>query len=132
MTARNSTRSFLQATLLVAALGGVVVGLLSGVSETARQWQTGGFDAGELAYFAAAVGALLVIAASLLGRAKGKGVPFASMIIGFMIVGIALGGSARDFTGRYAEFFMWASGCSFGAAMGLFLARWAIHRAPEH
>lgn len=131
MTARDSTRSFLQAALLVAALGGVVVGLLSGVSETVRQWQGGGFNARELAYFAAAAGALLIILTSLVSRAKRKGVPFTSLIAGFTIIGIALSGLTRDFAGHVAEFLLWASGFSFGAAIGLFLAHGMMRRAQR-
>ena len=131
MTDQNSTRSFLQAALLVAALGGVVVGLLSGMNETVRQWQASGFNADELAYFAAAAGALLIILTSLAARAKRKGVPLASMIAGFAIIGVALSGLTRDFAGHAAEFLMWASVFSFGAAIGLFLARWMMRRAQR-
>jgi hypothetical protein len=131
MATRGSTRSFLRAAILVAALGGVIVGLLSGVSETVRQWQAGWFSAGQLAYAAAAAGALLVIAACLLGRARGTGLPFVSLIVGFAIVALACGGIARDLNGRYGEFFLWVSGCSLGAAAGLFLAHRMMRRA-EH
>ena len=131
MTARNSTSTFLQAVLLVTALGGLIVGLLSGANESVREWQAGGFNARELAYFAAAGGALLIVVANLVARTGRKGVPFASMIAGFAIIGIALGWLARDFTGHVAELIMWASGCSFGAAIGLFLARWMMRRAQR-
>jgi hypothetical protein len=84
-----------------------------------------------LAYFAAAAGALLIILTSLAARAKRKGVPLASMIAGFAIIGVALSGLTRDFAGHAAEFLMWASGFSFGAAIGLFLARWMMRRAQR-
>jgi hypothetical protein len=115
----------------VAALGGVAVGLLIGLDATARQWQAGGFSAGQLAYAAAAAGALLVIAASLIARARGTGLPVASLIVGFAIVALACGGIARDLSGRYAEFFLWVSGCSLGAAAGLFLAHRMMRRAER-
>ncbi|MGA7674832.1 MAG: hypothetical protein WCA78_07250 [Rhizomicrobium sp.] len=115
----------------MAALGGVVVGLLSGVNETARQWRAGGFDVRELIFFAAAVGALLIVVANVMARNTRKGIPFVSMIAGFAIVGIAFHGLIGDFTGKIAEFFVWASGCSFGAAIGLLLARWMMRRAQR-
>jgi O-antigen/teichoic acid export membrane protein len=132
MTARNSTRSFLQATLLVAALGGVVVGLLVGMNETVGKWHAGAFDPHDLPYFAAVAGALLIVVAGSVARTTRNGIPFMSLVAGFVILGVAFNGLTGDFAGRAADVFLWASGCSFGAAMGLLLARWMMRRAPEH
>ncbi len=113
----------------MAALGGAVVGLLAGMNETVRQWRVGGFDAHDLLYFAAAAGTLLIVVVTFLGRKSRKGFPFITTIAGFVILGIAFNGLMRDFTGQIAELLTWASGCSFGAAMALFLVYWMTRRA---
>jgi len=132
MQARSSSRSFVQAALLVAAVGGIVVGLLAGMDATIRQWQAGGFHAPELAYLAAAAGSLLLIIAVFAARGNRKSIPFATLIAGFAILGIAFNGLIGDFAGRMADFIVWGSGFSLGAAIGLFLAYWLIRRVKEH
>ncbi|MDE1937642.1 MAG: hypothetical protein KGI68_01360 [Alphaproteobacteria bacterium] len=131
MTARNPTKVFLQAVLLVAAIGGAVVGLIVGLDATGHKWQVEGLTVPEVAYMASAAGALLIIAGCLVARTNAKKIPILSMITGFVILGIAFNGLTHDFTGRMGDIFLWVSGCSFGVAIGLVLAHRMTRSAQQ-
>ena len=131
MTARKDIGTFLLYVLGVAAIGGGAAGFTLGTGEAVRAWRAGGFDLHDTLYLALIAGGLLIAAAGFLARGSAAKPPFVPMIAGFAVLGVAFNGLTRDFTGQIAQFLGWACGCSFGAALGLFLATAMMRRAER-
>jgi len=127
MTTQSSMSTFLRTVIGVAAGAGAVVGLMLGAEKSVHDLQAGTLPVSELIYLVLLGIAILVIVAGLLGG-RGK-VPVFVLVVSFVALGAALSGLMHDFTGKLADVVMWSSGCSFGAAMGLLLARWMTRRA---
>jgi len=120
MTAQSSMSTFLRTVIGVAAAAGVVAGVMLGTEKSVHDLQAGTLPVSELIYLVLLGVAILVIVAGLLGG-RGK-VPSFVLVVSFVALGAALSGLMHDFTGKLADVVLWASGCSFGAAMGLLIA----------
>ncbi len=129
MTAQNGMATFLRTVIAVAAAGGAVAGLMLGGQSSLDALQIGSLPTSEIFNLALLGLAIVIIVAGLLvGRGK---VPSFVLVVSLVALGAALSGLTHDFTGRLANFALWVSGFSFGAAIGLLLASWMMRRAQR-
>ncbi|MBU6298779.1 MAG: hypothetical protein KGJ79_08105 [Alphaproteobacteria bacterium] len=119
--------TFLRALIGVTAAAGVVVGLLLGAQSSLDALPSGALPASEFVYLGLLGVAVAVVVVSLL--VGGGRVSSFVLAVSFVAVGAALSGLAHDFTGKIADTVFWTSGCSFGIAIGLFLAHRMLRRA---